>query len=210
VKLPEGYKRDLDLTFQPGGMSPEHIEKHLFEFTKKSQVAGYHGGLSANAHIALLREPISNVMFVLNKLYRTEGGKLVNPFGCAGTHCMIWYFKGISKDWSAYGGKGFQTLRNGEVCMTYEEALLDAYRLAVAYPERASSGGNMTADEVERVRTRLSLVTAKDRQTDANCVFCPKSEKVGIVPTPTANPDEFLDDDPEPDDHEYDDDEEDN
>ena len=182
----------VDLTFVPGGMSPDHLEHHLLDFTRKSQEAGYHGGLSANAHIALLQEPISNVHYVLDRMFRDPNGKRTNPFGCARTECMIWYMRGISHDWSSYGGNGFQNLRDGTPCMTFEEAIEDSYKLAVEYPGLASAGGDMEREEVARVRKRLKLPMVSDRQTDELCVYCNNGPAQGLV-RPVLEDNEFGD-----------------
>lgn len=154
-------------------MKLKHIEKHLLEFTSKSQTAGYHGGLSLNVHAALLQESSGRVIKVLDSMYRRG---LTNPFGCALTYCLIWYMRDISRDWESYGSRSFGISREDhEPIVNYDMAREEALKYADLYPGKGfESGGERepTLREVKKVRTKLKLPTATKRMTDEECIYC--------------------------------------
>lgn len=173
----------------------------MIEFTRRSQEAGYHGGLSLNVHAALLGEPYEPVLEALDGLVKMG---YANPFGCAITMCPIWYMKGISRDWNSYGGNSYGISRaNEQPLLSYTDVYNEAKELAEKYPGRGFvSSAEPTVKEVLRVREKLQLPIVLERQSDVTCLICQHELGPQVAIQPDMEPDDpfgpdDMDDDPD-------------
>jgi hypothetical protein len=147
-----------------------HIQNHVFDLTRLSQSAGYHGGLSLNALAALMAEPTDKVLDALDDMVKQQ---LANPFGCAVTLCPIWYVKGISRDWDAYGGNSYGMSRDEQPFLEYTDVYNEAKRLGEQYPGKAFTGRREpTVQELLKVRDRLGVPIILESQSDGECLLC--------------------------------------
>lgn len=146
------------------GLSNEHMEKHIIEWTALSQKVGYHTGLSTQVHRLLLQEPLDRVMEVLDSMYKR---KIAGLYYCGRTRAL-WPVRGVTSMQSTLSSFGSM------LAFSYEEARVEAIRLATEYPDMASDGyGPPNLAQMGYVLGRLNLPKrAEGRMTDETCVYC--------------------------------------
>lgn len=166
------------------GLSPWHIEIHVRSITKKSQQAGYHGGLTLNSLAAYMGEPYQRVLDVLDTM---AANKNARPFGCAITRSPVWYVRGISKNFKYiddlidYGYSRNTTTR----FQSYTDVYNEARTLAERYPNMGFDDQGMpTVASLVDMRARLGLPIVLTQMTDLDCLLCQDGNDVPPPPVP--------------------------
>lgn len=185
------------------GLSPWHIEVHIRDITRKTQQAGYHGGLTLNSLAAFMCEPYQRVLDVLDFMV---ANKAARPFGCAITRAPVWYLRSISKNFKYIDellDYGISRTSNARFTQ-YTDVYREARTLAERYPNMGFDDmGNPSVADLVQMRERIGLPVVLTQMTDLNCLLC--IQDVGEPPVPEQHgpaATDFIEDDEddEPDD----------
>jgi hypothetical protein len=146
------------------GLSLEHMEKHIIEWTVRSQNCGYHTGLSTQVHMLLLQEPLDKMIQVLDSM---RARKQVNLYYC-GPMRALWVIPGVSR--MAEADKSY----GSHAGFTWSQVREEAIRQATEYPGKASNGHDLPNHHEMDVTLRILDLPrrATGRMTDSTCVYC--------------------------------------